>query len=180
MLSCCHFQSTSCDHSQCAALQRILVEMDENTLTAAELGAMLRLVLQPSATYSTTQYRKVPQSTWQPEDGQCRLAAVAIGRVPQRTRLARKPGCIGSHESPAALARTKARLHWLARKPGCIGSHESRKPGCIDGHRHGTFAFGSIGPLPAACKPSLASGGDECIGSLANARQPPLYAEPLP
>ncbi len=64
---------------------------------------MLRLVLQPSATYSTTQYRKVPQSTWQPELGQCRLAAVAIGRVPQRTRLARKPGCIGSHESPAAL-----------------------------------------------------------------------------
>jgi hypothetical protein len=39
--------------------------MDENTLTAAELGAMLRLVLQPSATYSTTQYCKVPQSTWQ-------------------------------------------------------------------------------------------------------------------
>ena len=75
---------------------------------------------------------------------------------------------LGSHGSPAALARTEARLHWLARKPGCI-----------DGHRHGTFAFGSIGPLPAACKPSLASGGDECIGSLSNARQPPLYAELL-
>ena len=104
MLSCCHFQSTSCDHSQCAALQRILVEMDENTLTAAELGAMLRLVLQPSATYSTTQYRKVPQSSWQ--------LIRALANVDRPLLLSAEcRSALGSHGSPAALARTEARLH---------------------------------------------------------------------